>query len=90
TVLPALEPGQNLLVISSGRVQMRINYFGLNPKRLLRGKIDLDPAQVIDVQNYRIFVATWNVGGKSPSSYLNLDDWLYSSPRADIYVLGSE
>ncbi|KAF5200171.1 Type i inositol polyphosphate 5-phosphatase [Thalictrum thalictroides] len=56
--------------------------------RVRRGKIDLDAAQVIDVQNYRIFVATWNVGGKSPPSYLNLEDWLHTSPTADIYVLG--
>ncbi|KAL0911877.1 hypothetical protein M5K25_017808 [Dendrobium thyrsiflorum] len=34
-----------------------------------------------------MFVATWNVGGKSPPSCLNLD-WLHSSPPADIYVLG--
>ncbi|KAL5702229.1 phosphoinositide 5-phosphatase [Ranunculus cassubicifolius] len=57
-------------------------------ERVRRGKIDLDAAQVIDVQNYRIFVATWNVGGKSPPSYLNLEDWLHTSPTADIYVLG--
>lgn len=36
----------------------------------------------------RIFVATWNVAGKSPPSYLNLDEWLHTSPPADIYVLG--
>lgn len=30
------------------------------------------------------------MGGKSPSSNLNLDDWLHSAPRADIYVLGYE
>ncbi|WOG94862.1 hypothetical protein DCAR_0314159 [Daucus carota subsp. sativus] len=53
-----------------------------------RSKIDLDAAQVTDVQNYRIFVATWNVAGKSPPSYLSLDDWLHTSPPADIYVLG--
>ncbi|OVA05419.1 Inositol polyphosphate-related phosphatase [Macleaya cordata] len=53
-----------------------------------RGKLDLDAAQVTDVQNYSIFVATWNVGGKSPPSYLNLEDWLHASPPADIYVLG--
>ncbi|KAL6978554.1 Type I inositol polyphosphate 5-phosphatase 4, partial [Sarracenia purpurea var. burkii] len=35
-----------------------------------------------------IFVATWNVAGKSPPSYLNLEDWLHASPPADIYVLG--
>lgn len=37
---------------------------------------------------FRILVATWNVGGKSPPSYLNLEDWLHTSPPADIYVLG--
>ncbi|KAL5197138.1 hypothetical protein ABZP36_000650 [Zizania latifolia] len=36
----------------------------------------------------RIFAATWNVGGKSPPRGLNLDEWLHSSPPADIYVLG--
>lgn len=38
--------------------------------------------------DHSMFVATWNVGGKSPPSYLNLEDWLHSSPPADIYVLG--
>ena len=37
---------------------------------------------------YSVFVATWNVGGKSPPSNMNLDDWLHASPAADIYVLG--
>ena len=36
----------------------------------------------------RIFASTWNVGGKSPTRGLDLDDWLHSSPPADIYVLG--
>lgn len=35
-----------------------------------------------------IFVATWNVAGRSPPNTLNLDDWLHSSSPADIYVLG--
>ncbi|CAA6662774.1 unnamed protein product [Spirodela intermedia] len=35
-----------------------------------------------------IFVSTWNVGGICPPLRLNLDDWLLSSPFADIYVLG--
>ncbi|KAI3742609.1 hypothetical protein L1987_60297 [Smallanthus sonchifolius] len=51
-------------------------------------KIDLDAAQVTDVNNYRIFVATWNVAGKSPSGSLNLENWLYTWPPANIYVLG--
>ncbi|KAK9055761.1 hypothetical protein SSX86_026846 [Deinandra increscens subsp. villosa] len=45
-------------------------------------------APMREVNDYRIFVATWNVAGKSPTSSLNLDDWLHTSPPADIYVLG--
>ncbi|CAL5193672.1 unnamed protein product [Lathyrus oleraceus] len=56
--------------------------------RMQRGKNYLGEAQVNDVCNYRIFVATWNVAGKSPPSYLSLEDWLHISPPADIYVLG--
>ncbi|KAL1312185.1 hypothetical protein HN51_038784 [Arachis hypogaea] len=56
--------------------------------RIHGGKNDLDQAQITEVYNYRIFVATWNVAGKSPPSYLNLEDWLHTSPPADIYVLG--
>ncbi|KAI3449666.1 hypothetical protein Pfo_006331 [Paulownia fortunei] len=56
--------------------------------RVRRSKIDLDASQITDVHNYRIFVATWNVAGKSPPSYLNLEEWLHTSPPADIYVLG--
>ncbi|KAJ1433098.1 Endonuclease/exonuclease/phosphatase [Sesbania bispinosa] len=56
--------------------------------RTRRGKNDVDEAQDTDVYNYRIFVATWNVAGKSPPSYLSLEDWLHTSPPADIYVLG--
>ncbi|KAK8630694.1 hypothetical protein V6N13_079475 [Hibiscus sabdariffa] len=56
--------------------------------RARRGKIKLDGSQFTDVHDYRIFVATWNVAGKSPPSYLNLEDWLHTSPPADIYVLG--
>ncbi|KAD6120026.1 hypothetical protein E3N88_11297 [Mikania micrantha] len=57
-------------------------------KCLQTNKIDPDVAQVRDVENYRIFVATWNVAGKSPTNCLNLEDWLHTSPSAHIYVLG--
>ncbi|KAK9067604.1 hypothetical protein SSX86_011715 [Deinandra increscens subsp. villosa] len=53
-----------------------------------KNKIDPDLTQVRDVDNYRIFVATWNVAGKSPTNCLNLEDWLHTSPSAHIYVLG--
>ncbi|XP_039810218.1 type I inositol polyphosphate 5-phosphatase 10-like isoform X1 [Panicum virgatum] len=36
----------------------------------------------------RIFVSTWNVGGKTPTAALNLDDFLPPDDKSDIYVLG--
>ncbi|KAI4331718.1 hypothetical protein MLD38_029874 [Melastoma candidum] len=36
----------------------------------------------------RMFVGTWNVGGRSPHPDLNLMDWLNLHAPADIYVLG--
>ncbi|CAK9318657.1 unnamed protein product [Citrullus colocynthis] len=62
--------------------------FSKNGEQGRRGKMNLDHPRIIDVQNYSIFVATWNVAGRSPPNNLNLDDWLQSSPPADIYVLG--
>ncbi|GMH08454.1 hypothetical protein Nepgr_010294 [Nepenthes gracilis] len=59
-----------------------------NTDRIRRGREYLDHPKIIDVHNYSIFVATWNVGGKSPPSNMNLDDWLHAAPPADIYVLG--
>ncbi|KAL5211062.1 hypothetical protein ABZP36_006685 [Zizania latifolia] len=53
-----------------------------------RGRIESDVSCLTEVQDYRIFASTWNVGGKSPSKGLDLDEWLRSSSPADIYVLG--
>ncbi|XP_042421714.1 type IV inositol polyphosphate 5-phosphatase 7-like [Zingiber officinale] len=53
-----------------------------------RGRFDLHPAQITDIQDYKIFVATWNVGGRPPPKNLNLLDWIHASSPADIYVLG--
>ncbi|GLT76391.1 hypothetical protein SLA2020_480540 [Shorea laevis] len=39
-------------------------------------------------QSFRVFVATWNVGSKSPPCDLNLDDILPDHNQSDIYVLG--
>ncbi|CAL4953962.1 unnamed protein product [Urochloa decumbens] len=36
----------------------------------------------------RIFVSTWNVGGKTPTAALNLDEFLPPDDNSDIYVLG--
>ncbi|CAN0857032.1 Type IV inositol polyphosphate 5-phosphatase 7 [Linum grandiflorum] len=59
-----------------------------NPDPARRARMNLDHPRIIDVQNHSIFVATWNVAGRSPPSNLSLDDWLHASPPADIYVLG--
>ncbi|KAH7859012.1 hypothetical protein Vadar_030376 [Vaccinium darrowii] len=68
--------------------KIRTEKLSKSTERVRRGRAYLDHPQVINVQNKSIFVGTWNVGGKSPSSNLNLDDYLHSSPPADIYVLG--
>ncbi|KAJ0045760.1 hypothetical protein Pint_03691 [Pistacia integerrima] len=63
--------------------------FNKNGEPVRRGRMNLDHPRIIDVQNYSsVFVATWNVAGRSPPSNLSLEDWLHASPPADIYVLG--
>ncbi|XVF82594.1 hypothetical protein PTKIN_Ptkin16aG0062000 [Pterospermum kingtungense] len=52
---------------------------------LSRGKSTKVPSENL---SFRVFVATWNVGGKSPDSRLNLDDILQVHDESDIYVLG--
>ncbi|XP_071706861.1 type I inositol polyphosphate 5-phosphatase 8-like isoform X2 [Rutidosis leptorrhynchoides] len=49
---------------------------------------EIDPC--ILANELRIFVATWNVAGKSPvgSLAVDLDEWLNVKESADIYVLG--
>ncbi|KAL7239158.1 hypothetical protein ACSBR2_005121 [Camellia fascicularis] len=42
-----------------------------------------------DVKTFRVYVATWNVGGKPPPNSLNLDDFLQVYDQSDIYVLGN-
>ncbi|XP_040378043.1 type IV inositol polyphosphate 5-phosphatase 7-like isoform X2 [Oryza brachyantha] len=59
-----------------------------NADCIRRGRTESDVSRLTEVQDYRIFASTWNVGGKSPSRGLDLDEWLHSSPPADIYVLG--
>lgn len=42
------------------------------------------------IQNFRVFTATWNVGGQCPTGNLDLSDFLQvrNEPVPDIYVLG--
>ncbi|GMH29249.1 hypothetical protein Nepgr_031092 [Nepenthes gracilis] len=72
------------------------NKFIKNTDQIIQGREYLDHPGIVDLKNYSyssptgcgIFVATWNVGGKSPPSNLNSDDWLHGAPPADIFVLG--
>nr|GME17529.1 type I inositol polyphosphate 5-phosphatase 8-like isoform X1 [Ipomoea batatas] len=41
-----------------------------------------------NLSKYRMFVGTWNVGGKTPYNGSDLREWLNTSPPAHIYVLG--
>ncbi|KAH6557290.1 hypothetical protein KP509_1Z123500 [Ceratopteris richardii] len=42
-----------------------------------------------DLQQFRIFVGTWNVGGRAPNDMLDMDEWLGTlKDPADIYVVG--
>ncbi|BAU00758.1 hypothetical protein VIGAN_10237800 [Vigna angularis var. angularis] len=61
---------------------------GRNTEQVRRGRVSLDHPRIVDVHNYSVFVATWNVAGRSPPRNLSIDDLLHASPPADIYVLG--
>ncbi|CAA7398146.1 unnamed protein product [Spirodela intermedia] len=49
-------------------------------------KFHVEPTAAAD--NVRVFVGTWNVGGRAPHGGLNLRDLLLSPSPVDIYVLG--
>lgn len=58
------------------------------PENVILQRLESDVSQAMDVQDFRIFVATWNVGGKIPNSGLDLKEFLQISDPSDIYVLG--
>ncbi|VAH22012.1 unnamed protein product [Triticum turgidum subsp. durum] len=58
------------------------------PDRLKRCNSETLRAQYIDVAELRIFVGTWNVGGRVPPTDLDIQEWLAMEEPADIYVLG--
>ncbi|KAJ4887622.1 DNAse I-like superfamily protein [Raphanus sativus] len=41
-----------------------------------------------EFRELRVFVATWNVGGRTPNNDLNLEDFLLVEGTADIYICG--
>ncbi|XP_043697665.1 type I inositol polyphosphate 5-phosphatase 5-like [Telopea speciosissima] len=55
---------------------------------LILSNFDGRMSPVAEVHECRIFVATWNVGGRSPHNGLNLEDFLQVEGSSDIYVLG--
>ncbi|KAK6943702.1 Endonuclease/exonuclease/phosphatase [Dillenia turbinata] len=55
---------------------------------LKRSASEPEMTAISDTLNLRMFVGTWNVGGKSPHEGLNIRDWLRTPSPADIYVLG--
>ncbi|KAM0898383.1 hypothetical protein ACQ4PT_021978 [Festuca glaucescens] len=46
------------------------------------------PSMNKTTETLRIFVSTWNVGGKAPTAELNMDDFVPPDDNSDIYVLG--
>ncbi|ONK80841.1 uncharacterized protein A4U43_C01F22380, partial [Asparagus officinalis] len=59
-----------------------------NPCKLRRRNSETLRAQYINTKELRVFVGTWNVGGKLPSDDLDIEEWLDMEEPADIYVLG--
>lgn len=57
-------------------------------KHSVIGKEGPPPVTHTDMLISRMFVGTWNVGGKSPNEELNLKDWLMLPSPAEIYVIG--
>ncbi|KAK9265805.1 hypothetical protein L1049_003411 [Liquidambar formosana] len=58
------------------------------PESLFSSEVGTPMPIYQDVLPFRVFVATWNVGGKPPHSGLDLDDFLQLHTQSDIYVLG--
>ncbi|TKW26180.1 hypothetical protein SEVIR_3G169700v4 [Setaria viridis] len=58
------------------------------PYRLRRHRSEILRSQYVDVNELRICVGTWNVGGRFPPSDLNIEEWLDMEEPADIYVIG--
>ncbi|KAF8397535.1 hypothetical protein HHK36_016453 [Tetracentron sinense] len=58
------------------------------PESLKRPRFEPEKPNFADTLNLRMFVGTWNVGGKSPQQGFNLTEWLRTPAPSDIYVLG--
>ncbi|EOA13320.1 hypothetical protein CARUB_v10026355mg [Capsella rubella] len=45
-------------------------------------------APTTEIRELRVFLATWNVGGRTPNNDLNLEDFLLVEGTADLYICG--
>ncbi|KAJ0988386.1 hypothetical protein J5N97_006742 [Dioscorea zingiberensis] len=50
--------------------------------------LDRPTQKLFEVHELRVYVGTWNVGGRAPHNDLNLEDFLQVEGSPDIYVLG--
>ena len=48
----------------------------------------MSAASNLEVFMCRVFVGTWNVGGRVPPTDLDIQEWLAMEEPADVYVLG--
>ncbi|KAF8089300.1 hypothetical protein N665_0510s0013 [Sinapis alba] len=49
---------------------------------------DKPMAPTTEIRELRVFLATWNVGGRTPNNDLNLEDFLLVEGTADLYICG--
>ncbi|XP_078179294.1 myo-inositol polyphosphate 5-phosphatase 2 isoform X2 [Carex rostrata] len=65
---------------------------GIEPKpsstRLRRRKSETLRVTYITKKDVRLMIGTYNVAGKSPSSEIDLSEWLCTEEPADMYILG--
>lgn len=66
---------------------------GLQPRHssatLLPKDSEILRSKFSDIHQFRVFVGTWNVGGRVPGDKLDIEEWLGSLKEpADIYVIG--
>ncbi|KAG8039341.1 hypothetical protein GUJ93_ZPchr0039g14203 [Zizania palustris] len=74
---------------SSSKSQSTSPFRTLSEVRSLRfGHFLGHSSSTTKTEPFRIFVSTWNVGGNTPTTDLNLDDFLPADDNSDIYVLG--
>ncbi|CAN1121771.1 Type I inositol polyphosphate 5-phosphatase 5 [Linum perenne] len=49
---------------------------------------DQSLTSITEIKEFRIYVATWNVGGRTPDASMNLEDFLQVDESPDLYICG--